>query len=140
MDVVVSAALCLVEACAAREYEIGEVEQLGLALGDVIRSEGKRRQLVHAVVDNRERPEPPRVVDSHRRVEPEHEAPELAGELLQEACLFACHSVWREAGGKVRGHERHALPPSGSLESCRAFAGKRLLDEDNASLPGEPAF
>ena len=51
----VEAPLGLVEALPARQDEVGADHQLGLPVLQSARSAGERRELVHAVIDDRER-------------------------------------------------------------------------------------
>ena len=63
--------LRFVEARPAGQDQVGPLHQLRLALAQLRRRAGERRQLVHAVVDDRERLQPRQQRQGHRRVEPD---------------------------------------------------------------------
>jgi hypothetical protein len=68
--VIVPPTLRLVQAAAAGKHDIGRFQQRRLALHQQRIGEGEGGELVHAVIDDRDRLQVPRPAEHHRRIEP----------------------------------------------------------------------
>ena len=143
MDVVVAGALRLPDRPAAGEDDIGRGQERGLARDQLGRGKAERRQLVHAVIDDRRGLDMGGDGPEHRGVEPQHRAadagqPEhLVEQPRQRLFLLGRRPAVGDAGadrldgGALEGVE---------LEIGQVVAGgDRLFPEEHPAMGGEAA-
>ena len=121
--------------------EVGALQQRGLALAHLARRVLERRQLVHAVVDDRARRQVAEQRQRHRRVEPDDVVVDpVVGQIAADQRLQRRQLIVVEAAGVDR-RVRRAAPrrpgTASSLETGRAARVHRLLDDDDVEVARE---
>ncbi|HWO17468.1 MAG TPA: hypothetical protein VNO30_01790, partial [Kofleriaceae bacterium] len=133
--------LRFVEARSAGQHEVRDLQQRGLALAHLARRIRERRQLVHAVVDDRARAELAQHRQRHRRVEPDDaviEAPRA--EVGSEQRLERRQLIVVEAARidrRVRAQHLHTRRRPAALQPGGAVGTDRFLDEGDRVMARE---
>src|SRR5262245_10924594 len=142
MDVVMKTALRLVEAVAAGEDDVGELEQLGFAPFRARRRGSEGRRFIHAIVDYKEWIETPGEGHCRWRVVPEDVIADLVfeEEFIEQERLF-----YRRRLGVIRPltqtrrHDNHPAVAPSNVQSRNHRAEDRLFHEENAPFKGRSA-